>query len=90
MLTELPSVSGEASMINRLTPVLPFIVAAARSFTLGIQSPRSLGSQPIVSAEKEYTFLAIAALCLLGLLVSLVLMSRFPDFGAVIEQYNQF
>jgi hypothetical protein len=28
--------------------------------------------------------------CLIGLLVTLILMLRFPDLGAVIEQYNQF
>jgi hypothetical protein len=33
---------------------------------------------------------AIVAFCLIGLLLALNLMLRFPDFGAVIEQYNQF
>ena len=32
----------------------------------------------------------IIALCLLGLLLTFSLILRFPDFGAVIEQYNQF
>jgi len=32
----------------------------------------------------------IVAFCLIGLLLSLNLILRFPDFGAVIEQYNQF
>jgi hypothetical protein len=32
----------------------------------------------------------IIAFCLLGLLLTLNLILRFPDFGAVIEQYNQF
>jgi hypothetical protein len=32
----------------------------------------------------------IIAFCLLGLLLTLSLMLRFPDLGAVIEQYNQF
>jgi len=34
--------------------------------------------------------LAIAAISLIGLLLSLNLIFRFPDFGAVIEQFNQF
>jgi hypothetical protein len=33
---------------------------------------------------------AVIAFCLIGLLLALNLMLRFPDLGAVIEQYNQF
>jgi hypothetical protein len=33
---------------------------------------------------------AVIAFCLIGLLLTLNLILRFPDFGAVIEQYNQF
>jgi hypothetical protein len=32
----------------------------------------------------------IVVFCLLGLLLTLTLILRFPDLGAVIEQYNQF
>jgi hypothetical protein len=32
----------------------------------------------------------IIAFCLLGLLLTFSLILRFPDLGAVIEQYNQF
>ncbi len=32
----------------------------------------------------------IVAFCLLGLLLALTFILRFPDLGAVIEQYNQF
>ena len=32
----------------------------------------------------------IIAFCLLGLVLSLSLILRFPDLGALIEQYNQF
>jgi hypothetical protein len=32
----------------------------------------------------------IVAFCLLGLLLTFGLILRYPDFGAVIEQYNQF
>lgn len=32
----------------------------------------------------------IIAFCLIGILLTLNLILRFPDFGAVIEQYNQF
>jgi hypothetical protein len=33
---------------------------------------------------------AVVAFCLIGILLALNLILRFPDFGAVIEQYNQF
>jgi hypothetical protein len=33
---------------------------------------------------------AVTAFCLIGLLLALNLMFRFPEFGAVIAQYNQF
>ena len=32
----------------------------------------------------------IIAFCLTGLLIFLSVIQRFPDFGAVIEQFNQF
>ena len=76
-------------MSSPLEPVLPFILAAARSLTLGIQSPGSLERQP-VSDETESESLATVAFCLLGFLVTLILIFRFPDFGAVIAEYNQF
>jgi hypothetical protein len=34
--------------------------------------------------------IALVAFCLIGLLLALNLILRFPEFGAVIEQYNQF
>ena len=33
---------------------------------------------------------AIVQFCLIGLLVTLIVMLSFPDLGALIEQYNQF
>ncbi|MGA7429101.1 MAG: hypothetical protein WBQ24_18480 [Xanthobacteraceae bacterium] len=32
----------------------------------------------------------VAAFCLIGLLLTLNFIFRFPDMGAVIAQYNQF
>jgi hypothetical protein len=32
----------------------------------------------------------VVAFCLLGLLLTLSFILRFPDLGAVIEQYNRF
>ncbi|MGA8322303.1 MAG: hypothetical protein WBE48_04140 [Xanthobacteraceae bacterium] len=33
---------------------------------------------------------AVVAFCLIGFLLTLNLILRFPDLSAVIEQYNQF
>jgi hypothetical protein len=33
---------------------------------------------------------SIVAFCLIGLLLTLNVMFRFPDLGALIAQYNQF
>lgn len=33
---------------------------------------------------------AVMLFCAIGLLAALNLMLRFPDFGAIIAQYNQF
>jgi hypothetical protein len=34
--------------------------------------------------------IAIVQFCAIGLLVTLIVMLSFPDFGALLEQYNQF
>jgi hypothetical protein len=34
--------------------------------------------------------IAIVQFCAIGLLVTLIVMLYFPDFGTIIEQYNQF
>ncbi len=44
----------------------------------------------VVTVVANPNLLAIVAFCLIGLLLSLNLILRFPDFGAVIEQANQF
>ena len=33
---------------------------------------------------------AVVAFCLIGLLLTLNVMFRFPELGAIIAQYNQF
>ena len=43
-----------------------------------------------VAAIMTPDLLAVVAFCLIGILLTLNLILRFPDFGAVIEQYNQF
>jgi hypothetical protein len=53
----------------------------------GPQKPRRLR---FVAALANPDLLAVLAFCLIGLLVALNLILRFPAFGAVIEQYNLF
>jgi hypothetical protein len=50
------------------------------------EGPRSR----VVAEIAESDSLAVVPLCLIAFLLALNLTLRFPDFGAVIEQYNQF
>jgi hypothetical protein len=43
-----------------------------------------------LAAISRPDFLTIVAFCVIGLLVTVNVILRFPDFGALIEQYNQF
>ena len=56
--------------------------------------PTSRPTNPAVrlwrQLAKEPDLQMILAFCLIGFLLALNLMLRFPDFGAIIEQYNQF
>jgi hypothetical protein len=44
----------------------------------------------LVTAIANPELHAVIAFCLIGLLLTLNLILRFPDLGAIIEQYNQF
>lgn len=43
-----------------------------------------------LAALNDPNLIAIVQFCAIGLLVTLVVMLRFPDLGAIIEQCNQF
>jgi hypothetical protein len=57
-----------------------------------------MSSQPELRAQKASPLLwlsepnanAVVLFCTIGLLVTLNLILRFPDLGAIIAQYNQF
>jgi hypothetical protein len=44
----------------------------------------------LAAAVKDPSLIAIVLFCAIGLLVTLNLILRFPEFGAIIAQYNQF
>ena len=44
----------------------------------------------LVTAIADPELHAVIAFCLIGLLLTLNLILRFPDLGAIIEQYNKF
>jgi hypothetical protein len=44
----------------------------------------------LAAAVKDPSLIAIVTFCVIGLLITLNLMFRFPDLGALIAQYNQF
>jgi hypothetical protein len=85
-------------MLNAL--ILAPTALAALSLTLALQSPmmptshrtqrnETVRSQPI-SVITDLNLQAVAAFCLIGFLLTLYFILRFPDLGALIEQYNQF
>ena len=62
-------------------PINPIAEMSERRRRSGLHSLRHLPNPHL---------LTIVALCIIVLLVALNLIFLFPDFGAVIEQYNQF
>jgi hypothetical protein len=91
-------IASEVKMLNAL--ILVPTVLAALSFTLALQSPtkptirrtqlaETVRSQ-LITAITDLNLQAVVAFCLIGFLLSLYFILRFPDLGALIEQYNQF
>lgn len=85
-------------MLNAL--ILVPTVLAALSFTRALQSPtkptrrrtqraETLQSQ-LITAITDLNLQAVVAFCLIGFLLNLYFILRFPDLGALIEQYNKF
>jgi len=77
-------------MSHPLFLLLPFVLAATRSLADGIRLSSESGRRPTIPVETEHECLMIVIFCLTGLLIGLTLMFRFPDFGAVIADCNQF
>ena len=44
----------------------------------------------LVATLTDPYLIAVVTFCVLGLLVALNVILRFPNLGALIEQYNQF
>jgi hypothetical protein len=44
----------------------------------------------LATASSDPNLIAILQFCAIGLLVTLIAILSFPDFGAIIAQYNQF
>jgi hypothetical protein len=52
--------------------------------------PADKSWQRVFTAVTNPDLHAVVALCLIGLLLTLSIMFRFPELGAIIAQYNQF
>jgi hypothetical protein len=68
------------------THVLQWLFKSADCRTQGAETEWSRLFTAIANPDLH----AIVSFCLIGLLLAINLILRFPDFGAVIEQYNQF
>lgn len=90
--------ASEAKM--RIALILVPAVLAALSLTSAFQSPTNPANRRTQETEIAWSrFTAaitnldlqvVVAFCLIGLLLTLNLIFRFPNMGAVIAQYNQF
>lgn len=56
--------------------------------TRATQSPAKHDSRKVETSGANLH--VVVALCAIGFLLTLYCILRFPDFGAVIAQYNQF
>jgi|SRR5580700_7941575 hypothetical protein len=91
-------IASEAKMFKAL--ILVPTVLATLSFTLALQSSTKFWSRRTQRAETARSQLitvitdlnlqAVLALCLIGFLLILYFILRFPDLGALIEKYNKF
>ena len=58
---------------------------------MGRQVNAAMAQWPkLITVTTDPDLVAVVAFCVIGLLIVLNVILRFPDFGAVIEQYNQF
>lgn len=84
-------VTGKATrMHNPLLLLVPVILAATRSLAFAIQPLVKPAVRSTIPAEMEHQFLLLVVFSLSGLLVSLFLMIRFPEFGEAIAELGQF
>jgi len=70
--------------------LVPPVLAATRSLAFGIQARGEHVARSAISAETEYEMLVVVVFCLTGLLVSLCVMTGFPNLGAIVAEMNQF
>ncbi|MGA8321583.1 MAG: hypothetical protein WB774_12370 [Xanthobacteraceae bacterium] len=84
----------------RIALILVPTILAALSLTSAFQSPTKPTDRPASVAKAAWPeavaaimtpdLNAVVVFCLVGLLLALNLILRFPDFGAVMEQCDQF
>jgi len=78
-----PGINGVPHMVERSTPQRQQVIAQRATTETGLWSrfkERATASD----------FQLVLAFSLIGLLIGLNLMFRFPEYGAIIAQYNQF
>ena len=71
------------------TPIVRRLQPLEKSTGRYVGVPEGLWSR-LVATVAGPDLPMIVAFCLAGLLIALSVIQRFPDFGAVIEQFNQF
>jgi|HubBroStandDraft_6_1064221.scaffolds.fasta_scaffold2130809_1 hypothetical protein len=62
---------------------------SVKSSVRGYENPKSARDR-LRAAIADPSLFIVFAFCVIGLLVTLNVMFRFPDFGMSVEQLNQF
>jgi uncharacterized membrane protein YdfJ with MMPL/SSD domain len=91
-------IAGEANMRSTLilVPATLAVLSATSLLQLLINPTNRQAKKTgiewtrLVTAIANPDLHAVVAFCLIGILLALNLILRFPDLGAIIEQYNQF
>ena len=55
-----------------------------------LDTQKSASRSRFVAVLNDSNLIATVLLCVVGLLITAVVMLRFPDLGAIVAQYNQF
>ena len=66
------------------------VILAVRSLAVATRPPGKIGVSWSIPAEVEFQILLTVVFSLSGLLASLYLMIKFPEFGNAIAEFNQF
>jgi hypothetical protein len=85
-MNELP---GRRQQERSMTPATQNLQSSAKSTGL-VANAVSAGWRALAGLLSDPVLLAISIFCIIGLLITINLIARFPDFTAVNELFGQY